>query len=190
MKTTKANFTFSEKQLIELNQAADEFNATTTNLLKAMIEYYMDKLDEVYSKQAESELKRKRFENPMTRGVPLAESTYKIMDDFCKRKGIKHPSLIRMIIKQFYVDKDSIDIHPKQRIKRSPRRLKGNFDLNKIQEITDVLFDYFCQMKGFAPKQCENLKEDLESYSKNDLEKVEMLLRSIKNGWKGIYPID
>lgn len=151
MKTTKANFTFSEKQLIELNEAADEFNATTTNLLKAMIEYYTDKLDEVYSNQAESELKRKRFENPMTRGVPLEESTHQIMDDFCKRKGIKHPSLIRMIIKQFYVDKDSIDIHP---------------------------------------KQCENLKEDLENYSKNDLEKVEMLLRSIKNGWKGIYPID
>lgn len=190
MKTTKANFTFSEKQLIELNEAADEFNATTTNLLKAMIEYYTDKLDEVYSNQAESELKRKRFENPMTRWVPLEESTHQIMDDFCKRKGIKHPSLIRMIIKQFYVDKDSIDIHPKQRIKRSPRRLKGNFDLNKIQEITDVLFDCFCQVKGFAPKQCENLKEDLENYSKNDLEKVEMLLRSIKNGWKGIYPID
>jgi hypothetical protein len=191
MKKKPVAIVLSRTDRERFQEVALKHNASIVSVFREIVDFYRDDFDFVFHNQ--KQVKEDLVYDSVRQSLYVETDILEFMNEFCLKHNIKWSLFARMIIKQFFEDEHKIKFKPKQNKTNNigkKYKSKMRFTEDKVSEIIDMLFDYFCFKNNFAPKRRQNVKEDLVLYSKSDYQKIDMLLIAIKNNWKNVYPID
>ena len=191
MKKKAVAIVLSRTDREKFQEIALKNNVSIVSAFKQIVDFYRDDFDFVLHNQ--KQVKEELVYDSTRQSLYVETDILDFMNEFCLKHNIKWSLFARMIIKQVFEDEHKIKFKPKQPKSNNiskKYKSKVRFTEDKVHEIIDMLFDYFCFKNNFAPKRRQNAKEDLILYSKSDYEKIDMLIMAIKNNWKNLYPID